>query len=105
MLCADIRERETMTIEFHDPRAKPMVAAEPYNPRADLSGPLVVGLLANGFPDSEAFLAAMEVPLAESLPQARFKHYNKHNASIRVPEKLLEEITDECTVAIAAYGH
>lgn len=94
-----------MTIEFHDPRAEPMIAAEPYTPRADLSAPLVVGLLANGFPDSEAFLEAIENALAGRLPQASFKHYNKRNASIRVTPTMLSQITAECTVAIAAYGH
>jgi len=94
-----------MTIEFHDPRAEPLVAPEPYTPRADLSVPLVVGLLANGFPDSDAFLEAMESALAERLPRASFKHYNKRNASIRVTPTMLAEITDECSVAVAAYGH
>jgi hypothetical protein len=94
-----------MTIEFHDPRAEPMVAAEPYTLRADLSGSLVVGLLANGFPDSEAFLQAMEHSLATRLPQARFRHYNKRNASIRVSESMLADIAKECSIAIAAYGH
>ncbi len=94
-----------MTIEFHDPRAKPLVPAEPYTPRADLSAPLVIGLLANGFPDSEAFLEAMENALAKRLPQASFKHYNKHNASIPVKPDMLADITAACSIGIAAYGH
>ena len=94
-----------MSIEFHDPRAEPMVPAERYEPRADLSRPVVVGLLANGFPDSEAFLEAMERALADRLPQASFRHFNKRNASIRVTPAMLEEITAECSVAVAAYGH
>ena len=94
-----------MTIEFHDPRAAPMVAAEPYTLRADLAAPVVVGLLANGFPDSEAFLEAMGNALATRLPQASFKHYNKRNASIRVTPEMLRDISAGCTVAIAAYGH
>ena len=94
-----------MTIEFHDPRAEPLVPVEPYLPRAELKSKIVVGLLANGFPDSEAFLEAMESALKDRMPSASFKHYNKHNASIRVTQSMLDQITRECEVAIAAYGH
>ena len=94
-----------MTIQFHDPRAEPLAPAEPYTLRADLSGPSVIGLLANGFPDSEAFLEAVEVALAAHLPNASFKHYNKRNASIPASAAMLEEIAGDCSVAIAAYGH
>lgn len=94
-----------MSIQFHDPRAEPLAAAEPYTPRADLSQPPVIGLLANGFPDSEAFLEAVERALAARLPAASFKHWNKHNASIPASPAMLEEIAEQCSVAIAAYGH
>ena len=94
-----------MTIEFHDPRAAPLVPPEPYTPRADLFEQMMIGLLANGFPDSEAFLAAVETALARRLPQASFKHYNKRNASIPVSPAMLADITAQCTIGIAAYGH
>jgi len=94
-----------MSIEFHDPRAEPMAVPEPYTLRAAMSGPMVVGLLANGFPDSVAFLEAMEGALAERLPDASFKHYNKGNASIPVSQTMLDKITAECAAVIAAYGH
>ncbi|MFT4564953.1 MAG: hypothetical protein ACI9BW_004723 [Gammaproteobacteria bacterium] len=94
-----------MSIEFHDPRAQALKASEPYVPRASLSGEIVVGLLANGFPDSDTFLEAMESSLKEHLPNASFKHYNKRNASIRVSDAMLNDISSECGVAIAAYGH
>ena len=94
-----------MSIEFHDPRAQPLIAAEPYLPRAALTGPLVVGLLANGFPDSDTFLEELEGALKTRLPNADFKHYNKGNASIRVNDSMLDAISSECQVAVAAYGH
>jgi len=94
-----------MTVEFHDPRAEPLTPAEPYEPRADLSAPQVVGLLANGFPDSDTFLEAMEGALAGRLPGATFRHYNKRNASIPANAEMLEQIRTECSAAIAAYGH
>ena len=73
-----------MSIQYFDPRAKLMAVAEPYVLRSDLNGPIVVGLLANGFPDSEAFLEVLEPALAERLPEASFRHFNKGNASILV---------------------
>ena len=45
-------------IEYHDPQANSSVAVTPYQLGISLAGgrPLTVGLLANGFPDSENFL-------------------------------------------------
>jgi len=94
-----------MTIQYHDPRAEPLAPVEEYTLRADLSGSVVVGLLANGFPDSDVFLETVEKALAARLPEATFKHYNKRNASIPASTGMLEEIAGECSVAIAAYGH
>jgi|OM-RGC.v1.031537266 hypothetical protein len=94
-----------MTVQYYDPRAEPTAPAEPYALRADLSGPAVVGLIANGFPDSEAFLEAVEKALAARLPEASFTHYCKHNASIPAAPAMLAEIASQCSVAIAAYGH
>ena len=45
-------------IEFHNPQGQRAVPADPYTLGIDLAAnaPVVVGLLANGFPDSENFL-------------------------------------------------
>jgi len=94
-----------MTVQFHDPRAEPLAAPTPYRLRADLDTPLNVGLLANGFPDSVNFLDRVEEALGARLPGARFHRYNKGNASITVPEPMLDEIVSACDVAVAAYGH
>lgn len=45
-----------MSIQFHEPRAQPMTAATPYRLSANLDAPIRVGLLVNGFRDSENFL-------------------------------------------------
>ena len=95
-----------MTVQFHDPRAGGAAPIEEYNlsidPRAD---GVSIGLLANGFPDSENFLTAVETVLAEHLPKAKFHRYNKGNASIVVPDEMLARMTDECQTVVAAYGH
>jgi len=94
-----------MTVQYHDPRAEPLTPPEPYRLEADLDRPLTIGLLANGFPDSDTFLEQVEAALAERLPQASFKHYNKRNASVRVRDEMLASIVDGCAAMIAAYGH
>ena len=94
-----------MTVQYHDPRAEPLTPAEPYRLRTNLGGDLTIGLLANGFPDSDTFLEQVEGVLAEKLPRATFRHYNKRNASIRVRGDMLDSIVSDCTIVLAAYGH
>ena len=51
-------------MEFHDPRADPSAPVEAYALSIDLTrGPVAIGLLANGFPDSVAFLERVEEAL------------------------------------------
>ena len=79
---------------------------EPYRLGLDVtSGPVDIGLLANGFPDSVAFLDQVQAALAEALPEARFHRWDKGNASISAPDAMLAEITARCSAVIAAYGH
>ena len=94
-----------MAIEFHDPRANPAISATPYTLHANLTGDVSVGLLANGFPDSEAFLDEVDAALRKALPQAHINRYNKHNASVPASEELMQEISEQCDVLLAAYGH
>ncbi|MEM7405352.1 MAG: hypothetical protein AAF458_08675 [Pseudomonadota bacterium] len=94
-----------MSLQFHDPRAEPMVAATPYTLRTDLDRPLNIGLLANGFPDSVNFLDRVQEALSEKLPQAAFHRYDKGNASAIVSGEMLDDIIEKCDVAVAAYGH
>ena len=94
-----------MTVEYYDPRAEQMAAPQPYELKADLTGSVTLGLLANGFPDSDTFLEKVEAALAPKLPQARFRHFNKGNASIVVKDEMLSDIASDCTALICAYGH
>jgi hypothetical protein len=93
-------------IQFHDPRAAAEITRLPYTLGIDLeSQPAVtVGFLANGFPDSDVFLAAVaDVLSAQTGIKAR--HWNKGNASIPASPTMLEEIRGTCQAVIAAYGH
>lgn len=93
-------------VEFHNPRAPAPVAIKPYGLAIDLQREhnATVGFLANGFPDSVAFLEAVAQALTALVP-IRAKHWNKGNASISVPEAMLGEIQRDCRAVIAAYGH
>lgn len=94
-----------MTIEYHDPRAALPTSPTPYALGADFSQPLTIGLLANGFPDSAEFLAALEQALQAALPSAHFRHYNKGNPSVPASAALLATIRAECQAVASAYGH
>lgn len=93
-------------IEFLDPRAEPGAPIEPYELSIDASAaPAVIGLVANGFPDSEAFLDQVEKALAIEVPTASFRRWNKNNASSVIGGTMLEEVVDSCDAVVAAYGH
>lgn len=94
-------------LEFIDPRAPSARPAEPYRLGLSLRDgtPHTVGLLANGFPDSENFLSAVAAKLTQRLPQVTPRFWNKGNASIAAPESMLDEIRTSCDAVIAAYGH
>ncbi len=97
-------------IRFLDPRAKPGTPIEPYTLGIDLvstvsAASVTVGLLANGFPDSVAFLDEVGQALRERLPRLRLEAYDKGNASIVAGDDLLAGITKECQAVVTAYGH
>jgi hypothetical protein len=96
-----------MTVEFVDPRAATTVEVEPY----DLALPpgctdVVVGVLANGFPDSERFAEHVAEALrAETGGRWATRLYNKGNASAVAGDQLLDGIAAECHAAVTLYGH
>lgn len=95
-----------MSVTFHDPRGVSAASVEPYEHSIDLSTDGVsIALLANGFPDSVEFLQAVESVMSEHLPHAKFRSWNKGNASAAVSDKMLGEIVAECQTVVAAYGH
>jgi hypothetical protein len=51
------------------------------------------------------FLQHVEEALAAQLPDARFHHYNKGDASSVVSDAMLDTIVAECRAVVAAYGH
>ena len=94
-------------IEFHSPAGQRGTPAAPYTLGIDLTAgqPQVVGLLANGFPDSENFLRHVGAELESLIDSIEVRIWNKGNASIAAPDTMLDEIQAQCDAVIAAYGH
>ena len=93
-------------VTFHDPRANPGAPVEPYELTIDASAnPITVGLVANGFPDSEAFLDQIEKAMAITMPNASFLRWNKRNASSIISDEMLDDVVESTDAVVAAYGH
>jgi hypothetical protein len=92
-------------MEFLDPRGAPLAPIEPYRGRAALAPGETVGLFANGFPDSVAFLEHIGAALTRERPGLDVRLWNKGNASALASPQQLGEIEAACTAVVAAYGH
>ena len=94
-------------IEFLNPDADVGIENTPYDLSVKVDGKTAttIGLLANGFPDSVPFLDEVGKAIGRLRPGINLKAYNKGNATIAAPEKLLGEIGGDCVGVIAAYGH
>jgi len=93
-------------VTFLDPRAGIAAAPEPYALGADWSGPPPsIGLLANGFPDSVAFLDEVGEAIRRRVPGIELRAWNKGNASAPASDQLLDGIAAEVHAVVAAYGH
>ena len=95
-------------ITFHDPRGDVGTQIEGYDLAHAIAadgGGTTIGLLANGFPDSENFLSALSAEILQRFPAMDVMSWNKGNASIPAPPSMLEEIKQSCQVVIAAWGH
>jgi hypothetical protein len=62
-------------------------------------------MLANGFPDSGAFLHALAASIAVLHPGSRFRFLEKSRPPDTLNDDQLQVLTGECDVVVAAYGH
>ena len=92
-------------MEFHDPRGEPTAPITPYTGVAALAPGETIGLFANGFPDSVAFLDHVGDALRRVLPGVDVQLWNKGTASALASEEHLAEISSTCSAVVAAYGH
>ncbi len=96
-------------ITFLDPRSEPSAPPTPYAAR--WVGPsegqnIRIGLFANGFPDSVAFLEQVQLALVDALPEGtEFVFRNKGNASAVATPEQVHELASQVHAVVAAYGH
>lgn len=94
-------------IEYHNPDADTGVESTPYELGTEIenSAAVKVGFLANGFPDSEAFLGELSKAMQAKATGIEILPYNKGNASIPANDEMLADISGDCAAVVAAYGH
>lgn len=92
-------------VTFVDPRGVPESDALPYQLANPLDDGTVIGLMANGFPDSDNFLDHVADAVSSRLPGVSFARFDKGNASRLADEAMLSEVAERCGAVIAAYGH
>jgi hypothetical protein len=95
-----------MPVTYVDPRGEVADLDEPYELGIDLTaGTPVIGLLANGFPDSAEFMDVVGTALAGIAPGVALRRFGKANLSAPAPDALLKEIAGDCVAVVTAYGH
>jgi hypothetical protein len=95
-----------VVVSFLDPRATPARAADRYELQLDpgLAAP-TIGILANGFVDSEAFAEHLGDAIVRVRPGTRILLENKGNPSTIVEGERLQRMLDRCDAVITLYGH
>jgi hypothetical protein len=95
-------------IEFLDPYSPPAQSARHYGLGL---GPMLtdgaprLGLLANGFADSETFLDEVQAALATRVPRATFVRARKPSPTVVVSDETFADLVARCDAVISAYGH
>ena len=96
-------------ITFLDPRSAPSAPIEPYTARRQIPAvgePLRIGLMANGFPDSVAFLERVGESLRKRTPPDTIVVlHDKRNASALATDAQIEALACESHVVVTSYGH
>ncbi len=94
-----------MAIRFFDPRPPTSESRDGYAVAAPRGQARRIGLLANGFPDSMAFLDAVARSFTSAAPDTRFVRVEKLSPPTPLTAEQVRMLTDDCDGVIAAYGH
>ncbi len=98
-----------MVLTYLDPRSAPAAPITPYAAKRVVpkpGEPLRIGLMANGFPDSVAFLERVQEALQTRTPSDTvFVLHNKGNASAVATVGQIDAMASEAQVVVTAYGH
>ncbi len=90
--------------ELLDPTVEPRLARAVIAPRPETLDGKVLGLLANGKPNSEALLHLVQEILADRYQFKRVLARTKDNNSRPCVPDLLEELVKECDIVITGTG-
>ena len=94
----------TTRLEVLDPTAETIPAGAVVAPRPATLDDTVLGLLANGKPNSDALLDMVHEVLADRYEFKEVVARNKGNASRPCDKGIIEELAERCDVVITASG-
>ncbi len=95
---------EVRSIELLDPRGDPQVAARQRTPRLKGLDGVVIGLLNNGKPNFDEFMADMEVLFRAQYPSLRIVQRMKPVVPRPVPQDMLAELVETCDAVVTGMG-
>ncbi len=94
----------TRNIELMDPRGIPQVGTSAISPRLDSLSGKMIGLLNNGKPNFDLFLADLEHLLCAEYPSVQVIHRMKPVVPRPVPEEMLAELAEKCHAVVTGIG-
>jgi hypothetical protein len=94
-------------IEFLDPHSPADTASRSYAAGLGdrLDSGATIGLLANGFADSDTFLDTVEAALRERLPRCTFVRARKPSPTVVMSDDVFDDLSTRCHAVVSAYGH
>jgi hypothetical protein len=92
------------TRELMDPRGIPQIGARGLSPRLDSLDGKTIGLLDNGKPNFNLFLADLALLLRASYPSVRIVQRMKPIVPRPVPKDMLVELADTCDAVVTGLG-
>jgi hypothetical protein len=93
-----------MMIRFLDPTQPVEILPVTLAPRRLIERPVTIGLLANGKSNAAALLRLVVNELKEQLPIAGVVEFAKQSASTNAPDEMLDQLAEDCDLAIVAIG-
>ena len=91
-------------IRFLDPTQPAEVLPVTLASRRPIEQPVTIGLLANGKTNAAALLRLVANELSGRLPINRMMEFDKQSASTNAPDEMLDQLAEECDLAIVAIG-